>query len=153
MRINTYGTFVLNYNKRIYNLKFGANLICVQNNKLYIDKTIIGSDCSFVINIEDESASLIKLDDNITDLDFQGNIARLKDNVCFSINNSPIVFYFKYEVEKLDSIIDAFMDGVLTFPLNMENIFYDYAQQLKITDKKAISNVMAAIDIPEIDKI
>lgn len=153
MRINTYGTFVLNYNKRIYNLKFGANLICVQNNKLYIDKTIIGSDCSFVINIEDESASLIKLSDNITDLDFQGNIAQLKDNVCFSLNNSPIMFYFKYEAEKLDSIIDAFMDGVLTFPLNMENIFYDYARQLKITDKKAISNVMAVIDIPEIDNI
>ena len=63
------------------------------------------------------------------------------------------MFYFKYEAEKLDSIIDAFMDGVLTFPLNMENIFYDYARQLKITDKKAISNVMAVIDIPEIDNI
>ena len=71
----------------------------------------------------------------------------------FLLCNILDLLIYRYEVEKLDSIIDAFMDGVLTFPLNMENIFYDYAQQLKITDKKAISNVMAAIDIPEIDKI
>ena len=153
MKIDDYGTFVLNYDKTDYNLKTGANLICIQNNKLYIDKTIIGAACSFVINIEEDSASLIKLSDNIGNMDFQGNVAPLKDSTNFTINNSPVKFYFKYEVDRLDSIIDDFMDGILTFPLNMEHIFYDYAQQLKITDKKAISNVMAAIDIPEIDNI
>ena len=62
-------------------------------------------------------------------------------------------FYFKYTQEKPEELVDCFMDGNLTFPLDMNTMFYQYAKQLKITERKAISNVMAVIDIPEIDDL
>lgn len=84
-------------------------------------------------------------------LDKDEVFVRINDNVSFQACNAPLRFYFRHRQEKLEELVNCFVDGNLLFPLDMNIVFFQYAKQLKITDRKAISNVMAAIDIPEID--
>ena len=152
MKINDLGQIVLTTHNEEYLLKPGANYVTVKNDVINIDKYVDKPDCSFLINIDEEHAHLIKINGEFHEI-CNGEALSLYDNSSFIVNSKQFKFIFKYQDEKLEDIIECFMDGNLSFLIDMESIFYKYAQRLKITDRKAISNVMAVIDIPEIDNI
>lgn len=151
MKIEDFGSFQLKSNSNEYELKIGANLICIHRN--YIDNCVINADCIFVINIEEDDATLLKVYGDISVLGKDEVTMKVHDNMSFKAANISLHFYFRHTQDKLEELVDCFMDGNLTFPLDMNAMFYQYAKQLKITDRKAISNVMAVIDIPEIDNL
>lgn len=151
MNITNYGCFVLESEQNEYKLKTGPNLVCVHNN--YIDDCDECADCILLINIGEDCATLFRIYGVISVLSETMVSTKIFDNLYFHAGNAKLHFIFRHSSDKLEELVDCFMDGNLTFTLDMNTIFYQYAKQLKITDKKAISNVMAVIDIPEIDSL
>ncbi len=153
MSLEEYGKFVLETDSNAYELKIGANLIAIKNDSLFHDKNIENPECEFVINIDRESAYVMSIKGPINSNNKSSSILQLNDGKSFSVNNRIFVFKYVYEIDKAEDIINDFMNGVLSFPVDMEKVFFDYAKRIKITEHKAISSVMASIDIPEIDEI
>lgn len=153
MGIEKYGKCILVALGQEHKLKIGANLIAIKNGSLFLDRIVENPECLFVINIDSESAYFMSILGNVNGDVSSGHTIKLIDDMSFDIDNYICVFKYVYDEEKVEEIIDDYMNGVLSFPINMEQVFYDYAKKIKITDKKAISNVMASIDIPEIDEI
>lgn len=159
-RINEIGKFVLiNDSSQIYALQYGTNLIGIKGNKIFIGEEAIvhrnTADAIFTISFTEKNIVLMKSNGKV-----KVNIYEVGDSGCELADNDIIItektnIQFKFICNDLDieNLIDVFMDGNLYYSINMDNIFYEYAKILKITDKEAISNVMAAIDIPEIDKL
>lgn len=160
MKISEMGKFVLiNDNSQHYPLRDGMNLICTKGTDIFIgDEAIVhrcDMDALFIISFTENSILLFKsygeVDVNQREVENFGCV--LSDNDIIKTVNANIKFKFICDDVNLEKLIDMFMDGNLYFSLDMDHIFYEYAKKLKITDKKAISNVMATIDIPEIDML
>lgn len=155
MKIEDFGCFGLvdKSNKR-YDLKFGANLVAAKNDVIVIDQVLSEADCMFVINVTDKINHIIRIFGNILvdGREITSNIL-IEDGITFFAGKIELNFMFSCKSSAIEKLIDSFMEGNLDIKLNMENIFYEYAKLLAITDRKAISNIMAAIDIPEVDRI
>lgn len=160
MKISELGRFVLiSENLKQYTLEYGTNLICIKENKIFTGGDAIihrnNADTIFIISFTEELIVLIKssgkLSVNNCEVEVKGS--NLADNDIIGTEKTNIQFKFLYDDLALEKIIDLFMEGNLYYSLDMNHIFYEYAKKINITDKKAISNVMAAIDIPEIDEL
>lgn len=159
MKINDIGKFVLVFDdSKQYNLEYGTNLICVKGKQLFIgSKALIhrcDADVIFMICFTEESIVLIKSKGKVyvENCEVDVNGCELADNNIISTENVDMQFKFVCYESTLENLLDIFMDGNLYYAIDMDYFFYEYAKKLKITDKKAISNVMATIDIPEIDE-
>lgn len=160
MRINELGKFVLIDDKsRQYELEEETNVICVEEGKIFIGNNTIAhlntADVIFTIYFTDEDIIFIKTKGRIYINDYEviTTSCNLSDNVIISTHQNNMKFKFMCDDLALEKLIDMFMDGNLYYPLDMDYLFYEYAKKIKITDIKAISNVMASIDIPEIDEL
>lgn len=160
MKINEIGKFILiDKHSNEYDLKETTNLICIKGNEIFIGTKAIDmyycADAIFTINFTNENVVLIKSSGkiyvNCNEIESTGY--NLNDNVTISTEKTSITFKFICDKANLEKLIDMFMDGNLDYTLDMDYFFYEYAKKMKITDTKAISNVMASIDIPEIDKL
>ncbi len=160
MKISEMGKFVLvNDISQNYPLMDEINLICTKGADIFIGDEAIAHRCDmdamFIISFKENSILLFKsygkVDVNQREVEDFGYT--LSDNDIIKTANTDIKFKFICDDLNLERLIDMFMDGNLYFSLDMDYIFYEYAKKLKITDKKAISNVMATIDIPEIDML
>lgn len=160
MKISEMGEFVLiNDSAQNYPLRDEINLICTKGTDVFIGDEAIAHRCNmdamFIISFKENSILLFKsygkVDVNQREVESFG--CMLSDNDIIKTLNTNIKFKFICDDLNLEKLIDMFMDGNLYFSLDMDYIFYEYAKKLKITDKKAISNVMATIDIPEIDML
>ena len=160
MKINEMGKFVLiDDNSGQYELDEETNVICVEEGKIFIGNNTIThlntADVIFTIYFTDENIIFIKTKGSIYINDYEviTTSCNLSDNVIISTPRNNMQFKFMCDDLALEKLIDMFMDGNLYYPLDMDYLFYEYAKKIKITDIKAISNVMASIDIPEIDEL
>lgn len=160
MKINEMGKFVLiDDTSRQYVLEEETNVICIEKGKIFIGNNAIThlntADVIFTIYFTNEDIILIKTKGKIyiNDCEVMSTSCNLSDNVIISTPQNNMQFKFICNDLALEKLIDMFMDGNLYYPLNMDYLFYEYAKKIKITDIKAISNVMASIDIPEIDEL
>ena len=159
-KINEIGKFVLiNDDSQLYTLQYGTNLIAIKGSNIFLGEDAIvhrhNADVIFTISFMEKSIVLMKSNGNIkvNICEVGGSGCELADNDTIVTEKNNIQFKFVCNDSDLENLIDIFMDGNLYYSINMEKFFYEYAKKLKITDKGAISNVMAAIDIPEIDKL
>lgn len=160
MKISDMGKFVLvDENEYQHALFEGTNLICIKDNEIYTGNKVINhlynADTIFIIVFVEESIILIKSKGKIyvNDKEVEHDGCELADGVKIKTNSKNIEFKFICDNDALEKIIDIFMDGNLNYSLDMDVLFLEYAKKIGITDKKAILNIMAAIDIPEIDKL
>ena len=160
MKISEIGEFVLiDENSNQYKLNCGTNLIYLKDSHVFIGDNANtyrnSADTIFTITFTDTELFLMKSSGRIYvgGREVVDKSRDLAEGDIISTEKIRLNFKFVYEDKNLEKIIDFFMDGQLYHIINMDRIFYEYAKMLKITDKKAISNVMAAIDIPEIDKV
>lgn len=142
-----------------YLIKDGMNLICIKGTDIFIGNEAIAHRCDmdtlFIISLTERDIILFKSYGEVVvnQCKVEDSGYELSDNDIIKTVNRNIKFKFICDDLNLEKLIDIFMDGNLYFSLDMDCIFYEYAKKLKITDKKAISNVMATIDIPEIDRL
>lgn len=159
-KISELGRFVLiDDSSRQYPIKDGENLICIKGTDIFIGNEVVVHRCDmdalFIISLTENSIVLFKSYGEIyvNQNEIEDSGYELSDSDIIKTINKNIKFKFICDDLNLEKLIDVFMDGNLYFSLDMDCIFYEYAKKLKITDKKAISNVMATIDIPEIDRL
>lgn len=160
MRINEMGKFVLIFeNSKQYSLNYETNLVCVKGKQLFIGNEAViqryDADVIFMICFTEKSIVLIKAKGKVyvENCEVDSNGCELADDNIISTDKAKMQFRFICNESTLEKLLDIYMDGNLYYTINMDYYFYQYAKKLKITDKKAISNVMATIDIPEIDKL
>ena len=154
MNYNQIGQYVLvDSNENKYPLAFGTNIVSNANGQLLIGE-IIEYAPSFLINIKEKEIKVQVINGRI---EINGyhivDSSQIEDKSTITIDEKVYSFLFDYNESMIETIIDIFMDGNLDYPINMERLFLDYAKKLKISDRNAISNMMAIIDIPEIDKL
>ncbi len=159
-KISELGRFVLiDDSSQQYPIKDGVNLICIKGTDIFIGNEVVVHRCDmdalFIISLTENSIVLFKSYGEIyaNQNEIEDSGYELSDNDIIKTINKNIKFKFICDDLNLEKLIDVFMDGNLYFSLDMDCIFYEYAKKLKITDKKAISSVMATIDIPEIDRL
>ena len=159
-KISELGRFVvIDDSSQQYPLKDGVNLICIKGIDIFIGNEVVVHRCDmdalFIISLTENSIVLFKSYGEIyvNQNEIEDSGYELSDSDIIKTINKNIKFKFICDDLNLEKLIDVFMDGNLYFSLDMDCIFYEYAKKLKITDKKAISNVMATIDIPEIDRL
>ena len=159
-KISELGRFVLiDDSSQQYPIKDGVNLICIKGTDIFIGNEVVVHCCDmdalFIISLTENSIVLFKSYGEIyaNQNEIEDSGYELSDNDIIKTINKNIKFKFICDDLNLEKLIDVFMDGNLYFSLDMDCIFYEYAKKLKITDKKAISSVMATIDIPEIDRL
>lgn len=160
MKINEIGKFVLiDENSHQYDLKDITNLICIRGSEIFTGTNAVDicnrADTIFTINFSSENITLIKSVGKVyvNNKEVMCVLYKLSDNIIISTEKAKIKFRFLCEKSNIQKLIDLFMDGNLDYPLDMDYYFYEYAKQLRITDSKAISHIMASIDIPEIDNL
>lgn len=159
-RISELGKFVLiDDSSQQYLINDGMNLICIKGTDIFMGNEAIVHRCDmdtlFIISLTERGIILFKSygEVNVNQCKVEDSGCELSDNDIIKTENKNIKLKFICDDLNLEKLIDIFMDGNLYFSLDMDCIFYEYAKKLKITDKKAISNVMATIDIPEIDRL
>ena len=159
-KISELGRFVLiDDSSQQYPIKDGVNLICIKGTDIFIGNEVVVHRCDMdallIISLTENSIVLFKSYGEIyaNQNEIEDSGYELSDNDIIKTINKNIKFKFICDDLNLEKLIDVFMDGNLYFSLDMDCIFYEYAKKLKITDKKAISSVMATIDIPEIDRL
>ena len=159
-KISELGRFVLiDDSSQQYPIKDGVNLICIKGTDIFIGNEVVVHRCDmdalFIISLTENSIVLFKSYGEIyaNQNEIEDSGYELSDNDIIKTINKNIKFKFICDDLNLEKLIDVFMDGNLYFSLDMDCIFYEYAKKLKITYKKAISSVMATIDIPEIDRL
>lgn len=154
MDVEKIGKFILeDSSKNEYPLTYGTNLIYIIDGKVIVGGDIINADVSFIINFNNERIQIRKDKGVLMIKNQEIDSESLYDNTKILAGDVLLEFRFIYFDSTLETIIDLYMDGNLELPLNMDRLFLEYAKELKITDETAISNVMAVIDIPEIDNI
>lgn len=154
MDVEKIGKFILeDSSKNEYPLTYGTNLIYIIDGKVIVGGDIINADVSFIINFNNERIQIRKDKGVLMIKNQEIDSESLYDNTKILAGDVLLEFKFIYFDSMLETIIDLYMDGNLELPLNMDRLFLEYAKELKITDETAISNVMAVIDIPEIDNI
>ena len=160
MQISDLGEYILiDDGRKEYKLKFGLNLVCMKKKEIFITDEILTihntSDASVLISITDSKITLLMISGEVyvNDRKIVDKTHDLIDNDFIGMENSLVQLKFIYNNSMLEKIIDIYMDGNLYHTLNMDDIFYKYAQKIGVSDKEAINNVMAAIDIPEIDRL
>lgn len=155
MKISSIGKYkLIASNGATYDLNDGTNLVYVKNNCVSVGKALDNASASFVVNFISDKIMLIKISGQIL-VDSRRVIKEieLNDTTSIIIADTELTLKFFPKESSIEILVDAFIDGNLELPIDIDNLFYEYASKLRITDKKAISNVMAAIDIPEIDKL
>lgn len=154
MDVEKIGKFILeDSSQNEYPLTYGTNLIYIIDGKVIVGGDIINADVSFIINFNNERIQIRKDKGVLMIKNQEIDSESLYDNTKILAGDVLLEFKFIYFDSTLETIIDLYMDGNLELPLNMDRLFLEYAKELKITDETAISNVMAVIDIPEIDNI
>lgn len=146
--------YLIDENGSRYPLIYGANIVNIVNKEIILGEVLENTNSSFIINLSKDKMHILKMHGDIRINDTEINrTCTICDNTSIYVEGIRLHFIFIYEPNKLESLIELFLDGNLDMNLDMNRLFYDYAIKLNVTDKAAIANVMTTIDIPEIEGI
>ena len=150
--ISNYGFFCLANDTYELALDVDINTVSYDNGKLKKTTPEQGlANIVCIINVTDKNIEIlpysqVKVNGEIIHSNFL-----IKENDVIQVGLVKFKLLFKpYNFEKLDSLIDLYLDGQLPHFLSATNLFVQYADYLNITDKQA-AFILASIDIPELE--
>lgn len=152
--INDYGTICFQSKKCKLKLNFGMNMLAHTDatlKQIQPENGIGSSVC--LVNLTTDSIEIMPMP--TTELYINDNrvmcSASLRENDIVRIQNEQYTVIFEAETfEKLDALVDLYLDDQLPSFLSVSNMFISYANFINITDKQA-AFILASIDIPELE--
>lgn len=150
--ISDYGFLCLANDNYELALDVGINTVSLDNGKLKKATPEQGmANIVCIINVTNENVEILPFSQvEVNDEIIRSNLS-IKENDVIRVGLVKCKLLFKtYSFEKLDSLIDCYLDGNLPQFLSVTNLFVQYAVCLNITDKQA-AFILASIDIPELE--
>ena len=151
MKFEEYGFFYLKYGNSKKRLLFKNNFVSV-NNDLYITETPNVSSL-ITVSVNDFEISVMNLNQEIyvNEVPQEKSFFSIKENDIIKVNDYEFQLLFEViSCEKLNELLDMFLDGNLPDYFDIQKLFVEYAQNKRITNKQA-GFILASIDVPELD--
>ncbi len=151
MKIEEYGYFCLEYRNSKERLLYKNNFISLEKSLHVSETPISGSLMSISINDSEISVINLSQEVRVNGIMQTSPLFTVKESDSITINEKSLQLLFVANSnDKLDELLDMFLDGTLPDYFDVQKMFVEYAINKRITNKQA-AFILASIDVPELD--